>query len=1790
MKPTPPQKLKEPFHSVDDEVHPDGVSLTVSEDRAYLVSETSHEHVANQFGKNDMNKSTINNSSLNLSRRKSQLPRVLTTVSDGVRKTAKFIGKHAIQHPRSYNKRPGYSSQENLHLSSRRSSRNDSYHLTTHENQDGQGLPHSFGDSIKSSRFLRSLSRSSSEDRNIIYANNESQGSEVESVVNMMELFLRHCFLSIGSCMLGVKMASSEKFTFILSNAFYFIAIAWSTCMLILFLTFVRQNQNIEKNQSSDEETVIASNYESGTYQEYESLLGINKVKKRSYSSISIKENEHVEDNASNQSNQTVDVMNDVNVDTHIERNEKSQINAEQKKAYQKELDDLYVIRVKNMKRVTPNSLDHALELDNELFFGKLLVMIKTEKNTEDPFAHYFREKKRRFEFQFQMKFKRVPEHPLFFVCELDNSIKLGAIQRAFVKATLNFVKKMNSGFHYNLSGTDNVRDADLKSGNYENTLMAFTVNSMDRLVETKSGEIPPKLGCEIYEDPESLKKRKKKITLEFNTESTYTMAFWSAYADMLHWKVLNFPAIKPFSLSSVIGDQAFRVVIYSLKPSENDLHIRNNVSVYEEFEVSNAKVSSLGRYANEWIKTNKMEIGNNSSQLRQNHKIVSLSSKDSNKKIRQSNPELEINENSGNIIGLNRDNDDDDRETVEELGEGIYLKSGDNIYLRDASCKDEYNFLSTGCGFAILQSQTPTLIQIQKPPSNSSILKYTSRSKVSDKKINPSKLIHSGDVVIVKQILDGKNDNDPKNIQYLTTHKRKWLKWVSTMPKQNGYFQIFTNETEGYPKNGSSEHPISSEMQTSYVRLGGSFYLNHLRWSCYSVGTTVKSSARLGGRMLTLLSNQGTLEDSDDDDDVFLQDSYNPKEKKNLSISLQLSAEIPHNNFSFSSTSPKHSISTLGSQTTSCLQRNDVSDKSLDAGVHFDYFSLDVPAWIEMVHRTDRTLQRVYVVRLTMTNHANKQLILNGKHQIGSERASNLSSSIDEQNEEKDGKEHFVESLDVNSPSYTRLRTGKDLTTILRVGLSNNFVSSYQQHIGLNSSKHGPNQIFIDKEKQDTSVLADKNICSEQFDLSDESDFEIPKAIESTSQVLDVSQLGINRIPSEGNQVELYKPMHPLKQNDSFDEVPTLNIVNDGLSESDYDEGLDGHEEVATTPIEFRFGPKKKKWISNGAGGIVKVAKGVKTGTAITGKQVVKHGKMVGKGTVKVGKGTVNAGLAITKTITSHSSSTNFEPRLSVKSNEKSTLRRTRKDHHVAINKTLKDMDKQKAQLFANSSTRIMAGQLSAPDQSCRTVSHILSELSKEEHNKDAHFATRKLLESEFETESNLDTWFLRGGPTELGITPESPGEVICQSLVARCLWESHWREEWYGSYETHLCFYAPLENKPCLSLAYIDIQDVHSLERTSTDNPLSSFPILIIETAWRCHYLAFSDDIGRKECMHALYAAIHNAKTPLNSLNNDVWRAHLLQSFQISNETYSSQGGGKWARISSQTKGNQRIILNGRRMTFDVDTFLSNEECEIESSICSFTEKLLGKALSFSLESFDDSPKEFVDFLNDTSRLKSLPLHKLDYCKKESLCIFVNIYHCLLQHALLLSSNGPPTKRTFNKFMKTNCYEIGGDVFSLVELECCVIRGSMSSPINPRPPFAKASKRSLGHRVYALRFIDARINFILHSGDTSKGSSVPILSPSNFDEKLSQCATSFFHRNVSVDILRKSITLPKVCEVYRDDLGGAEDVCLSYCLQYFDEDSRSDTLKLMSTFESSSIKYQSYCDKYVSSLNLVE
>lgn len=100
-------------------------------------------------------------------------------------------------------------------------------------------------------------------------------------------------------------------------------------------------------------------------------------------------------------------------------------------------------------------------------------------------------------------------------------------------------------------------------------------------------------------------------------------------------------------------------------------------------------------------------------------------------------------------------------------------------------------------------------------------------------------------------------------------------------------------------------------------------------------------------------------------------------------------------------------------------------------------------------------------------------------------------------------------------------------------------------------------------------------------------------------------------------------------------------------------------------------------------------------------------------------------------------------------------------------------------------------------------------------------------------------------------------------------------------------------------------------------------------------------------------------------------------------------------------------RTILNGRRMVFDLDQN-SLVEQDIDSKI-RFAEQLLATSLSFSLDSVQRDPKAFVQFLDATSQLRSLSLDLVDRSSHEAFCLFVNIYHCLLQHSLLVTVNGP-------------------------------------------------------------------------------------------------------------------------------------------------------------------------------------
>jgi Protein of unknown function (DUF1769) len=227
-------------------------------------------------------------------------------------------------------------------------------------------------------------------------------------------------------------------------------------------------------------------------------------------------------------------------------------------------LEPFFVIDTSKKERIFANTTT-AYQLDTEYFKGQMMILIRTpnvdeathtkpeiDQNDENSSAvNFFREKLRRFEFQFQVKLKRVPVGRVYFACELQETITLGVIQRAFVGAAMAFVKSTNKSFHYSLSGTPPESDGsdDLR---YEAPHMAFPVEEgMNRVIATPPGQTPPPLGGEIFEDPESIKKRKKGFRMEYNTSDTYTFSLWSQYVDFLEWRCLNLPGIRPFSISS---------------------------------------------------------------------------------------------------------------------------------------------------------------------------------------------------------------------------------------------------------------------------------------------------------------------------------------------------------------------------------------------------------------------------------------------------------------------------------------------------------------------------------------------------------------------------------------------------------------------------------------------------------------------------------------------------------------------------------------------------------------------------------------------------------------------------------------------------------------------------------------------------------------------------------------------------------------------------------------------------------------------------------------------------------------------------------------------------------------------------------------------------------------------------------------------------------------------------------------------------------------------------------------
>jgi hypothetical protein len=410
------------------------------------------------------------------------------------------------------------------------------------------------------------------------------------------------------------------------------------------------------------------------------------------------------------------------------------------------QLEDLYIMLVGKQERISPNGV--AVKIETDLFYGDMLLMFRTSDvdeplpvdGNEDPVRAYLRGKQRRFEFQWQLRLKKVPTGDVYVGLDLDEPPAMGMIQRALVNTALKFVKKMNMGFGYHFSDSSD-------SPSY----LAFPVGtSMDRFVATKPGDKAPKLGKEIFEDPDTMKKRKKGAQIEWNTDDTYTMALWSAYFDWVDWQILNFPGIRPFSATSVAGVQPIKMNMYMI-PNE-DSKERNIIFA---IEVSNSAKAALGNEAKAW---------------KANHASVATGSA---VRVLQYNEEASVNEHGDDDIDDdNSEEEDEDAEDaeIEELGMGRALSHIDpSVFVTSGSClslrEGVGSFVASGGGYAVLQSSSTSVIVLEKVFRS----KKTQKSRMVP---DPHLVIRNGDIVRVKLVTVSSNTRVVAKVDVQSTNK----------------------------------------------------------------------------------------------------------------------------------------------------------------------------------------------------------------------------------------------------------------------------------------------------------------------------------------------------------------------------------------------------------------------------------------------------------------------------------------------------------------------------------------------------------------------------------------------------------------------------------------------------------------------------------------------------------------------------------------------------------------------------------------------------------------------------------------------------------------------------------------------------------------------------------------------------------------------------------------------------------------------------------------------------------
>ncbi|XP_018557172.1 uncharacterized protein zgc:152951 isoform X3 [Lates calcarifer] len=211
-------------------------------------------------------------------------------------------------------------------------------------------------------------------------------------------------------------------------------------------------------------------------------------------------------------------------------------------------------------------------------------------------------------------------------------------------------------------------------------------------------------------------------------------------------------------------------------------------------------------------------------------------------------------------------------------------------------------------------------------------------------------------------------------------------------------------------------------------------------------------------------------------------------------------------------------------------------------------------------------------------------------------------------------------------------------------------------------------------------------------------------------------------------------------------------------------------------------------------------------------------------------------------------------------------------------------------------------------------------------------------------------------------------------------------------------------------------------------------------------------------------------------------------------------------------------------------------------------------GKSVDYKGMSVNPAFERYCELSIQLQRVELLSLSR-----EEKLAFFINIYNALVIHGYLRL--GAPTNMWQRyRFFNYVSYLIGGEVFTLQDIENGVLRGNRKGVAQLRRPFSKTDPRLQ----VALPDAEPLIHFALNCG--AKGCPpIKTYTPQDIDSQLRTAAEAFLENDDAcvVDSGKREVRLSQIFKWYKADFGGTDEKLLKWVLEHMGDSPKKTSLQ---------------------------